>query len=540
MPADLGATAPDEVSPIEERVRAAEVIASLSLATDYGTGLPLEHGLRCTLVAMRLCESLGVESAVASQAYFACLLFHVGCTADAEVAAELFDGDLSEHVLPVMFGSRGELARGLLRSVAPPGMAATARARTLARRLPRVVRAHPRHLAAVCEVGEMLARRLGLPEPVRRLFVHFAERWDGKGLPRGLRGDEIPLAARIVHVARDGCFQAMLAGDPVAAARVIGGRGGSAFDPSIAAVFAEDAESLLALEAGGSAWERVLELEPRPQLQLDDAEIDAATSAIGDFADLASPYLVGHSAGVARLAAAAAERCGLAAGEVAGVRRAGVVHDVGRVAVPVRIWQKRGPLDPGEWELVRLHPYHSERVLARSPFLAELARDATTHHERLDGSGYHRGATASALSVGARLLAAADAYSAMGEPRPYREPLPTRRAVDELAREAREGRLDPDAVAAVVEAAGEQVPPIERPDGLTEREANVLALLARGLQTKQVARVLKISAKTADRHIQNAYRKIGVSTRAAAALYAMEHGLVAWGDLPIARMSVRS
>jgi HD-GYP domain-containing protein (c-di-GMP phosphodiesterase class II) len=525
--------------PVEQSVRAAEVIAALSLATDLGTWLPLEHGLRSTLVTMRLCERLAVDEVVASQAYFTCLLFHVGCTADAAVAAELFDGELSEHVFPVMFGSRGELARGLLRSVAPPDMPTAARALTLVRRLPRVVRTHPRHMVAVCEVGEMLARRLGLPESFRPLFAQFTERWDGKGLPRGLRGDEIPLAARIVHVARDGCFQAMVGGDPATAARVIGERGGSAFDPSIAAAFAEDAESLLALEAGASAWERVLDLEPRPHLLLDEAQIDVATAAVGDFADLASPYLVGHSAGVAELAAAAADRWGLAAAEVAAVRRAGAVHDVGRVAVPVRIWQKPAPLDPDEWELVRLHPYHSERILVRSPFLAALAPAASAHHERLDGSGYHRGATAPVLGIAARLLAAADAYRAMSEPRPHREPLPPRQASDELAREARDGRLDPDAVSAVLESAGERVPPIERPDGLSEREAQVLALLARGLQTKQVARTLGISAKTADRHVQNAYGKIGVSTRAAATLYAMEHGLVALGVHAAARIPVR-
>jgi DNA-binding NarL/FixJ family response regulator len=136
-------------------------------------------------------------------------------------------------------------------------------------------------------------------------------------------------------------------------------------------------------------------------------------------------------------------------------------------------------------------------------------------------------------------LAAADAFHAMTEPRPYREPLPPEAAAETLADEAGAGRLDADAVAAVVEAAGQRAPPIERPAGLTEREAEVVGMLARGLQTKQVARALGISAKTADRHVQNAYRKIGVSTRAAATLFAMEHGLVAWGELPIARPAAR-
>jgi HD-GYP domain-containing protein (c-di-GMP phosphodiesterase class II) len=184
-------------------------------------------------------------------------------------------------------------------------------------------------------------------------------------------------------------------------------------------------------------------------------------------------------------------------------------------------------------------PNHTERVLTRSPFLAALAPVATSHHERLDGSGYHRGATAAALTRPARLLAAADAYHAMTEPRPQRHALPPMEAAETLSQEARAGRLDADAVTAVLEASGQRVPRIERPARLTEREAEVIGLLARGLQTKQVARALGISIKTADRHIQNAYGKIGVSTRAAAALFAMEHGLVAWGEAPISRTTGR-
>jgi HD-GYP domain-containing protein (c-di-GMP phosphodiesterase class II) len=243
---------------------------------------------------------------------------------------------------------------------------------------------------------------------------------------------------------------------------------------------------------------------------------------------------------VAALAAAAAERCGSAPAEVVLIRRAGLVHDLGRVAVPVRIWQKPGPLTTDEWERVRLHPYYTERVLTHSLFLSELAPVASSHHERLDGSGYHRGLTTATLTRPARLLAAADAYQAMTEPRPHRAPLSPEQAAETLGEECRGGLFDADAVAAVLDAAGQPVPRIERPAGLTEREAGVIALLARGLQTKQIAGELGISAKTADRHIEHAYRKIGVSTRAAAALFAMEHGLATLGELPIARTGDRS
>jgi HD-GYP domain-containing protein (c-di-GMP phosphodiesterase class II) len=321
---------------------------------------------------------------------------------------------------------------------------------------------------------------------------------------------------------------------------VVRERAGGAFDPTIARRLADDAGEILALDDETSAWEQTLACEPTPWLALEGEAIDRALAAMGDFADLASPYLVGHSRGVAELAAVAARRCGFDPADLVRVGRAALVHDLGRVAVPVRIWQKPGPLTPDDWEQVRLHAYHSERVLARSPFLAGLAPVAGFHHERLDGSGYHRGAAAATLTRPARLLAAADAYHAMTEPRPHRAPFPPGQAAEALAREAATGRLDPDAVAAVLEVAGQRVPRMGRPAGLTEREAEVVALLARGLQTKQVARRLGISVKTADHHIQNAYAKIGVSTRAAAALFAMEQGLTAWGELPIGRTRDRS
>jgi HD-GYP domain-containing protein (c-di-GMP phosphodiesterase class II) len=385
----------------------------------------------------------------------------------------------------------------------------------------------------------MLTDRLGLPPSVRGLFVHLTERWDGKGEPARLSGEEIPLPLRIIHVARDAAFQRLLGGEEYAA-RVVRERAGHAFDPAIATLLADEAGEILTLDANGSAWDETLACEPSPQLTLEGDEIERALAAMGDFADLLSPYLVGHSAGVAELAAAAAQRRGFPAADLVALRHGALVHDVGRVAIPARIWQKAAPLTPDEWERVRLHAYHSERVLCRSPFLAALAPVATSHHERLDGAGYHRGATAAALTPPARLLAAADAYHAMTEPRPYRDALSPPRAADMLGQEARAGRLDTDSVAAVLEAAGHHAPRVTRPAGLTEREAQVVALLARGLQTKQIARALGISAKTADRHVQNAYAKIGVSTRAAAALFAMQHGLATWGELPLVRAGGRS
>jgi HD-GYP domain-containing protein (c-di-GMP phosphodiesterase class II) len=498
--------------------------------------VPLEHGLQSTLVAMRLGERLGVDSDTASQVYYACLLFYVGCTADAEVAAETFGDDnaLTTHAMPARFGSPPEMMAGIMRALAGSGRPAPVRTVQIVRGMPRAAREFKGHITAFCEVAQMLTDRLGLPASMQGLFGYLVERWDGKGLPGRVRREDIPLPVRIASVARDAAFQHMLGGAEFAAG-VVRRRSGGAFDPAVAIPLADAAAELLALDADGSAWEQTLACEPGPWLTLEGEAIDRALGAMGDFADLASPYLVGHSAGVAELATTAAQQCRLEAADLLQLRRGALVHDLGRVAVPVRIWQKAAPLTADDWERVRLHAYHSERVLTRSAFLAGLASVASFHHERLDGSGYHRGTAAADLTPPARLLAAADAYHAMTEPRPHRAALPPAQAAEALGREVGAGRLDPDAVTGVLAAAGQRVPRMERPAGLTEREAEVLALLARGLQTKQVARRLGISVKTADHHVQNAYAKIGVSTRAAAALFAMRHGLVAWGELPIGR-----
>jgi HD-GYP domain-containing protein (c-di-GMP phosphodiesterase class II) len=522
-----------------EQVRTAEVIGALCLATDLGMGFPFEHGLHETMIAMRLVERLGVDRETAAQTYYTCLLSHAGCTTEAHVAAEVFGGSMTESFNPLMYGSAREVVTGLLRSLPDPGVPSLARAAQTARRLPRMAREMRPALNAACEVAGMLAERTGAPESVPGMLAYLTERWDGKGLLGRARGDGIPLPMRIVHVATDAALQRHLGGVDHAV-RLARERAGQAFDPEVAACLVAGGAEILAPEEGESAWDETLAFEPAPRLTLAGPAVDRALASMGHFADLVSPYLAGHSAGVAELAVAAARRYGIDATGATMIHRAGLVHDLGRVAVHARVWQKPGPLNADEREQVRLHPYHTGRVLSRSPFLSALAPVAAAHHERLDGSGYHRGSAGAGLPMPARVLAAADAYHAMCEPRPHRVPLEAERAAAELASEANAGRLDPDAVKAVIEAAGQRAPRLERPVGLSEREAEVVAMLARGLQTKQVARALGISVKTADRHVQNAYRKIGVATRAAATLFAMEHGLVAWGELPIARPAARS
>ncbi len=272
----------------------------------------------------------------------------------------------------------------------------------------------------------------------------------------------------------------------------------------------------------------VLALEPGGRDSLTDEDFDRSCEALADFADMKSPYTLGHSPGVAALATGAGRRCGLAEADVTALRRAGLLHDIGRAGVSAGIWGKAGVLSEREWEQVRLHAYYTDRILARPEPLGRIGALASQHHERMDGSGYHRAIAGRALSSSGRILAAADAYQAMTEPRPHRPALSPERAAEELRREMQAGRLDGDAVNAVMAEAGHQVPRArrERPAGLSDRELEVLRLLTQGLSNRVMAQQLYLSSDTVKHHIQHIYDKTGVSTRAGATLFAMEHGLL--------------
>jgi HD-GYP domain-containing protein (c-di-GMP phosphodiesterase class II) len=225
---------------------------------------------------------------------------------------------------------------------------------------------------------------------------------------------------------------------------------------------------------------------------------------------------------------AAAAAAGLSDADATTLGRAALVHDVGRVGIPSGIWDRPGPLSAQQWERVRLHPYLGERVLHRSAVLAPFADVAARHHERADGSGYHRGAAGDQLALSARLLGAADAYHAMTEDRPHRLALTPADAASQLLDEVDAGRFDRVEVDAVLDAAGQvsRPPRVARPGGLTEREVDVLRLIARGRATKEVAATLGISPKTVGHHIEHIYAKAEVTTRAGATLFAMEHRLL--------------
>lgn len=518
------------VTPGAPPLRLAEAAGVLSLATDLAMGQPLEHGLRTAVLALRTAQAMGLPEDDQVTVFYTGLLHFAGCTAESEIDARFFGDEIAarSQMMAVAHGSRLELIAMAMR-VAHSGSAPLARAAMMARAAFGGVAEFRKWAASHCDVARLLGARMGLSGRVQQALRHLYERWDGGGMPGDLRGARIPLAVRLMQVAQDADVAWQCGGTGLVAGTLTR-RAGSGLDPVAVRTFlALGDEPFKGLDAP-SVWADAMAAEPGPQPVADGERLDDCLSAIADFADMKSMWTAGHSRGVAGLAGRAGAVAGLAGAEVLTLRRAALVHDIGRVAVPVRVWAKPGPLTRGEHEQVRLHAYHSERVLDACPALRPLARLAGSHGERCDGSGYHRGSRAGDLPAAAWLLAAADCYQAMREPRAYRQALPPQAAADELCRDAQAGRLPAEAVRAVLTAAGQPGRPVPRPAGLSERECEVLGLIARGMATKQVARQLGISPKTCDHHIQRVYRKTGLSTRAGVTLFALEHGLIDPGE----------
>ena len=508
------------------RLRLIELTAALSLATDAGTGQPFEHALRTCMLALRAADALELAAAEQSTVAYTTLLRFLGCTSDASQTAVLAGGDeiaFNAAMAPVVMADDREAVPHLIRHLGE-GL-------PLHRRVGRIGAAlsdpkgKARSLASHCEVGARLAARIGLPGHVVTGVAHAYERWDGKGLPAGLSGEEIPLAVRITVVARDVDVAYQRSG-AAGVGPLLEHRRGRAYDPAVADAFLTGSDAWLHELDELDPWDAVVDAEPEPVVEVDDHGLDGVLAAFADFTDLKSPWFVGHSRAVAELAAAAASTCGLEAAAVTLARRAALVHDVGIVGVPAGVWNRSGPLTREGWERVHTHPYLSERILGRCGALGDVAAVAGAHHERVDGSGYHRGARGS--SAVAQLVAAADVYAALREDRPHRDALEPGAAARVLAAEADDGRLARTATDAVLAAAGHArtVPNVARPAGLTEREVDVLRLIARGRSNKEAAGDLGVSAKTVGTHVEHIYAKTGVTTRAGATLFAMEHDLI--------------
>jgi HD-GYP domain-containing protein (c-di-GMP phosphodiesterase class II) len=508
-------------------IRLAELLGVLSLATDLGMGQPMEHVLRQCLICLRLGQILGLDEADREVVYYAALLAWVGCHVDAYEQAKWFGDDtaLKADFRHVDFHTAAAGPLFMLRHLGA-GRPMVERAR-----LGIAFAGEGRRVAgAILEnhwlAADGLAARLGLGQRVRDSVEQTFERWDGKGTPKGAKGEEILVTSRLVTLA-DVVEVFHRAGGTDAAIAVARQRRGTQFDPQIVDIFTDHAAALFADLDEVSSWGAVIGAEPALGVRLTGEKFDAALEAVADFTDVKSPYTIGHSRGVADLAGEAARLWGLGGQAAALVRRAGLVHDLGRLGVPNTIWDKHGSLSHAETERVRLHPYLTERMLASSPALAPLAAVAVQHHERLDGSGYPRGLSGRAVSPEGRVLAAADFYHSRTEPRPHRPASTADEAAAQLRAEVRAGRIDGGAVAAVLAAAGHRATRRPaRPAGLTTREVEVLRLVARGLSNREIAEHLVIARKTVGHHVEHIYAKTGTTNRALASLFAASHGLI--------------
>jgi HD-GYP domain-containing protein (c-di-GMP phosphodiesterase class II) len=507
-------------------VRLAEVVAAFSLATDLGLGQPTEHLLRSWLIAARLGEKMGLDAHGRSCLYYVVTLGWAGCVADTPEVAAWFGDDIAYRRDSFGVDRAGLPLLGFVLRHAGAGGPAVHRLRLRATVVLTGGAAIQRGLMSHCVTTAQMADRLGLDDTVCDSLRHVFTRWDGRGVPGGIGGDDVAPAVRLFQFADAIEVTARLSGVDAAVDLARSWRGRQ-FDPEIVDLFCPAAGKVLdGLEEVGD-WVSLIDREPSLQRRMSEPQLDAALEAIADFTDLRSPWRSGHSRAVASLAAEAARLSNLPEDERDNLWRAALVHDLGLHGVPATILDKPGPLTVSEAERMRMHAYYTERMLVRPPALARIGAVAALAHERADGSGYHRGLSGAALAASGRILAAADAYRAMTEPRPYRPALSPKAAADALGAEGRAGRLAGEAVDAVLAAAGlRRGKRPSGPAGLTGREVEVLVLIARGASTRQVARELGISPKTAGTHIERLYTKIGASTRSSATLFAMRNGLL--------------
>lgn len=507
-------------------IRLADLVAAFSLATDLGLGQPMEHALRSWLIASRLGERMGLDPESRTSLYYVVMLGWVGCVADTPDVARWFGDDIAYRRdsygvdragLPMMAYSLRHVGVGtplvhrlrLAATLVATGGAAIARG-----------------FMSHCISTARMADRLGLGNAVADQLMQVFTRWDGKGVPDGVSGEQISGPVRLFHLADSVEVLHRTQGVEAAVALARAWRG-TQFAPEVVDAFCQAPDEVLAGLEDVTDWDASIAHEPALQVQLSEDELDTALEAMADFTDLRSTYRAGHSRAVATLAARAAGLSGLPPDDIHNVRRAALVHDVGMNGLPATILDKPGPLTSTESERMRMHVYYTHRMLIRPPALGRIGAIAGLATERLDGSGYYRGLSGTAIPATGRILAAADVFQAMREPRPYRPALTDKAATDALRVEVRAGRLAADPVDAVLAAAGRH--PGKRlggPAGLTAREIEVLVLIARGASNRQVAQLLEISPKTAGTHIERIYSKIGASTRSTATLYAMQEGLL--------------
>jgi putative nucleotidyltransferase with HDIG domain len=411
-----------------EPIPLSQVLSALSYALDITEGQPEGHAVRTCLIGMRIAAGLGLPSPQRSALFYALLLKDLGCSSNAARVASLFGSDdraVKKDLKTTDWPRWLEAARYVMRNAAP-GAAPLERAmRVLAIGL-RGQRGARQLTELRCERGAEVARLIGFPEETAEAIRAIDEHWNGRGHPAGLKGERIPLLARITGLAQT--VEVFIGGHGLEAARSMArARRGRWFDPDLV-------DRFLAIPAGDRLWQRLrapdvradlAEVEPADQVLLaDEARLDRVAEAFARIVDAKSPWTYHHSRGVAEIAAGVGQVLGLPAADVAGLRRAALLHDIGKLGVSNRVLDKPGPLTDLERVEIRRHVEYTQRLLGRVPRFADVADLASGHHERMDGQGYFRGLSAHDLTVPARILTVADIFEALSADRPYRRGLP--------------------------------------------------------------------------------------------------------------------
>lgn len=514
-------------------IRRAHFLMVLAYATDLATGHSRDFALRSCVLGVRLAEVAGLDAEMRRSVWHQALLRYIGCNADTHLLSAAFGDEIAlrRELAGTDMGNKPELREVLLGAIKRnfAGLPPAEREVAVEHGIAAAMQVSVPILSGHCEVAQRIAERIGLSDEIRENLGQLYERWDGGGLPSGLSGEAVKLPVRIVTLSQEAIALCEVNGH-ARMKEMIAKRAGGGYEVQLADIFLAHADRLM--EGLDLPVDRatILALEPEPHATFDEQGCDEAFLALADMIDMRMPFTFGHSRAVASLTESACRRAGLPASDIRAAKWAAYTHDIGELAVPVSTWMRPGPLTARETDAAHLHPYHGERALASLGDAEGKAVAALVlrHHERLDGTGYHRNAKAPDLSPGARILAAAESFQTAREQRPHRSSMSDQAAAAKLRGEVKDGKLCADAVEAVLTVAGQPArrASSEGTAGLTPREIQVLRLIAAGLTAKEAARLLEIAPKTADNHIQSLYSKIGVKTRAGAALYALERGLV--------------
>ena len=435
-----------------DTIRLSDVVSALSVALDLTEGQPMGHAIRSCILGMRIADELHLPAAERCDLYYALLLKDSGCSSNAARLYQIMGADEIQSKCEVKFEdwTKASLSglRFLLRNVLPGA--------PFPRRLLRIAQIalqqrtnNAELIGTRCERGAAIARRIGLSEATAEAIHSLDEHWNGGGYPESRRGQEIPLLARIINVSQTLDVFATRSG-PRAAVKAVSERSGRWFDPEIVRIVRsfEYDRKLWENVQGPAAREHVLQMEPGAALPASPERIDNICEAFAQVIDAKSPYTFHHSVGVAEASAAIAEEMHLAPQTRTLVRRAALLHDIGKLSVSNAILEKPGKLTASEWTIMRMHPVYTKTILRNIRNFEDLAYVAAAHHERLDGSGYPEGLTAKAMTLPARIIAVADVYQALSEKRPYREGLPTEVVITMMDRDIPE-KLDRDCLAAL-------------------------------------------------------------------------------------------